>query len=253
MFRPWQRILGGIAACCGALLLAGCEISGTVEVHSDSEVVANLIVTKAEADCLGLTEFAGLVVKGTPDPDGDQLCRANGIVDLAELKDYGVEVSRLGEYLMVDLALPRRIRDMPISIDITFPGPVVTAGDTTASGNQVTLTEGVGVANSGPTRVIAMSHAGPQWWVLGLTAGFVVGVGLTLAFVLVLRRRRLRSRPATPAATVREPDDDAWFAPPSSGAMPPASAEPVPPGRVPGPEQATDHRIWAPPADQGDR
>lgn len=239
MPRPWQRISGGLAAGCLALLLAGCEISGTVDVRSDTEVVADLIVTKAEADCLGLTRFAGLVIKGTPDPNGNQRCRAQGTVDLAELKDYGVDVSGLGEYLMVDLALPRQFRDMPITIDITFPGRVVDAGATTASGNQVTLTEGLGVTDSPRTRVVAMSHPGPQWWVIGLVAGFGVGVCLTLVllFLLLLRRRRLRVRVSGEGA----------------GRPDPVRAPLPPPARPTRPEQAGDHEIWAPPADRGDR
>ena len=162
------------------------------------------------------------MVKRTRFPDGDQAVpHAQGTIDLAELKDYGVEVSQLGEYLVVDLALPRQIRDMPVDIDITFPGVVIDAGATTAAREPVTLTEGAEVASATRTRVVAMSHPGPQWWVLGLAAGFGVGVGLTLVLLLALRRRRLRSR----AAAVASPPTDRDSTRPPSPARAPGQGE----------------------------
>lgn len=78
MNRARLRTLAMIAGLALTMLLAGCEISGTVDVRSETEVVADFTVTHAEADCLGLEDFNGLVVKGSPDPSGGQVCRAQG-------------------------------------------------------------------------------------------------------------------------------------------------------------------------------
>ena len=281
----WQHILRGLAGCGLALVLAGCEITGTVDIRSGTQVGANLLITGAQADCLGLTEFAGLAIKRTPDPDGSQVCRANGTVDLEQLEEFGVTVSQVGEHVMVDLNIPRRVGYVPLEVDITFPGAVLDPGGATAAGNQVKLIQNSGRGSLNTTKVVALSHPGPEWWVIGLSAGFVGGVGLTLALLCLFgHRRRLAAdqgegdvlRPpdeagappppspptggppaatppwSVPSATVRDPDYEALFAPPS--AHEPAWADPAPAtsGEAEGSESGSDHRIWGPPEDRGD-
>jgi hypothetical protein len=131
--------------------------------------------------------------------------------------------------------------------------------------------------------VIALSHAGPEWWVLALAAGFGGGIVVTVLVLLLLRwRRHLRTlqveaeqllpieatapesgaapptnTPATPDADSREPmrdaDYGALFAPPKPG-TPTAQRLPLAPLRPP-PEAIVpaDHEMWAPPEDRGDR
>lgn len=283
--RGWKRILAGLAAGALALLLAGCDITGTVDVRSGKEVVADLTFTNAAVDCLGLNAFAGLTIKGTPDSDGNQLCRAQGTLDLEELRKFGIQVNQLGDYLTVDLAMPSSIGYTPMRIDLRFPGPVTDAGGTTASGNQVRLTTGIGMATTSPTRVVAMAHPGPEWWVIAGVAGFAGGILLTLAVLWALRRARRPAAgdhaadipdaeelppsaqaerasdagaapPAHPAEApepVRDAAYEALFAPPTTeGSAPP---DPRPPAtRAPPPHApAADHSVWAPPHDRPDR
>jgi len=141
-------------------------------VKSGTQAEANLIFTEAQVDCLGLTKYAGLVIKGSPESDGHQTCRAQGTVDLDALKDFGIKLSQTGEYLMLDLAMPEQFGYMPTSVDITFPGAVLDGGGSTVSGNTVQLTELSGAASPGSARLVALSHAGPEWWVMALAAGF---------------------------------------------------------------------------------
>jgi hypothetical protein len=283
MPRPWQRIAACTAAGLLTLLLCGCDVHGTVDVKSATQAEANLIFTEAEVDCLGLTRYAGLVIKGTPESDGHQTCRAQGTIDLDSLKDFGIKLSQTGEYLMLDLAMPEQFGYMPTKVDITFPGKVLDGGGSTVSGNSIQLNELSGAASPGRSRVVALSHAGPEWWVMALIAGFGGGVVLTVLVLLLVRRHRhLRETlqvdadqlpadattpetgvapPTNPAAMpdasfsepMRDADYDALFAPPKPGtvaAVPRQPAEPPPP-----PEATTpaDHEIWAKPEDRGDR
>ncbi len=283
MLGPWQRIAGCTAAALLALLLSGCEVHGTVDVRSGTEAEANLVFAEAEVDCLGLTRYAGLVIKGSPESDGNQTCRAQGTIDLDSLKDFGIQLSQTGEYVTLDLAMPQQYDYMPTKVDITFPGKVLEGGGTTVSGNSVELTQSSIAASPDNSRVVALSHVGPEWWVMALVAGFAGGVALTVAVLLLVRRHRhlsttlqvdaeqLPTDATTPEAAamtppnptvppevgprdpVRDADYEALFAPPEPGtvaaaARPPAQAEPPPEATVP-----ADHEIWAPPEDRGDR
>ena len=297
MLRPWQRIVGCAAATVLALLLSGCEVRGTVDVKSGTEAVADLVFTEAEPDCYGLTRFAGLVVKGIPDSDGDQTCRAQGTLELEALEDFGIQLTQVGEYLIVDLALPERVGYMPLEIDISFPGQVIEDGGLPVSGTGVRLGNATIISDASPARIVALSHPGPEWWVLALVGGLVSGVLFTLAgLLLVHREHRLRTAlnadaadalspadadadaaqapspsdagwaPATGTAEpppfaapadqdgpVPDPDYHAQFAPPPPGAGP-VPVSPPTPSLPPDPAPAeAEHRIWAPPEDQGDR
>ncbi len=280
MSRAWRRGIVALAGLGVATLLAGCEITGTVDVRSETEVVADLTITHAEADCLGLEDFQGLVIKGTPDASGNQICRARGTLDLAAFEDIGVKVSRVGEYLVLDLEVPQQLGYAPLDLKVSFPGQVVEQGGGRAFGNQVTLTAGTGLTTSGRTRVVALAHPGPEWWVVGLAAGLVSGIALTMAW-LWLRRRRGRQPaagqaavpslpdggaqpvgtsspiPERPAAEVtnpnpaRDPAYDASFAPPPGHQAAPLEPDPTSlPATVTLPQPATEHLVWAPPEEQ---
>ncbi len=281
MLHPWQRMLGCTAAALLALLLSGCEVHGTVDVTSGKQAEANLVFTDAEVDCLGLTRYAGLVIKGSPESDGNQTCRAQGTIDTAALKDFGIELSQVGEYITVDLALPQQFGYMPTQVDINFPGRVLEDGGMAVTGTSVRLGDSSGIATLSPVKVVALSHTGPEWWVLALVGGFAGGIALTAGvLLLVRRRRRLRTlhtdadplepdaAPATavpppvgaavapnanPVEPVRDQDYDAMFAPPIPGQSPAVVRAPAPAPAPPPEAAAADHRIWAPPEDQGDR
>jgi hypothetical protein len=278
MLRPWQRIVCCAAAALSGLLLSGCEVHGTVDVKSGTVAEANLVFTEAEVDCLGLTRYAGLVIKGSPESDGNQTCRAQGTIDTSALKDFGIELSQAGEYVIVDLALPQQFGYMPTQVDISFPGGVVQDGGLKVTGTTVRLGDASGLATLTPVKVVALAHPGPEWWVMALFGGLLTGVALTAGLLLLLRRRhRLRTTlhadtepspdpdatdaPGAPPATVtpdpepvdavRDADYHALFAPPPPGTT--AAAGPAPERAAPQPPAtaAADHRIWAPPDDSG--
>jgi len=267
MLRPIQRIVACTGAALLALLLSGCEVHGTVDVKSGTEAEANLIFTQAEVDCLGLTKYGGLVIKGTPASDGNQTCRAQGTIDLTSLQHFGIQLSQTGELLMVDLAIPELIGHMPIQVDISFPGKVLQGGGLVVSGNNVRLATPERMSGFSRARVVALSHPGPEWWIMSLLGGVVAGITITLTGVLLLRRwRRARTdfhgdvaeasvhpdalvpdavvptaiapqpHPATPAGrarSVRDPDYGALFAPPVNEV--PAVPAPALDGPVTGP------------------
>ena len=258
MGRPWQRMVGCTAAVVLALLVSGCEVRGTVEVKSGTEAVADLVFTESEADCLGLTKFAGLIIKGVPESDGHQTCRAQGTIDLEALKELGITLTQTGEYVIVDLALPQRVGSMPLEIDISFPGVVVEDAGMPVTGNSVRLGNATGISDFSPARFVALSHPGPQWWVIGLSSGFAGGVGLTLVLLWLFgRRRRLAARPLSPvppepSTTVRDPEYEALFAPPSADEPARVPLSPAPSGKAGEAEPGADHRVWGPPGDRGD-
>lgn len=190
MPRPWQRIVVCAAAALAMLLVSGCEVHGTVDVTSATRAEADLVFTEAEVDCLGLTEYAGLVITGSSDSDGNQTCTARGTLDLTSLEDFGIRLSQTGEYLMLDLAMQQRFAYMPVQVDITFPGAVLDGGGFTADGRGVHLGSLSLATSPDRSRVVALSHRGPQWWVIALAGGLLGGVVLTLAFLFGLRWRR---------------------------------------------------------------
>jgi hypothetical protein len=160
---------------------------------------------------------------------------------------------------------------------------VLDGGGSTVSGTSIQLNELVEVANPGGTRVIALSHAGPEWWVLALVAGFGGGVVLTVVVLLLVRRHRHlqatlqvdaeqlptdatapetgtappTNLPATPDKAPREPVRDAayeaLFAPPRPGTVTAQTRPPAEPPPPPEPTAPADHEIWAPPEYRGDR
>ncbi|MCC6495500.1 MAG: hypothetical protein IT193_04495 [Propionibacteriaceae bacterium] len=236
MNHAWQRSLGTLAGIALALLLAGCEITGTVDVRSETEVVADFTITHAEADCLGLEEFRGLVVRGTPDSSGNQVCRAQGTIDLNAFEDVGLGLSRVGEFLVLDLAVPEQLGYTPLDVTVTFPGQVIEAGGGRAAGNRVTLEPGTGITSAGGTRVVALAHPGPEWWVLGVLAGLVSGAALTLAGFWFWRRRQAQRPSATvPAPPEAQPEGarPADRAPAGAPAVPDQPVQSVPDRFVP--------------------
>ena len=284
MLRPWQRVFACTAAALLALLVSGCEVRGTVDVKSATEAEVNLVFTRSEVDCIGLTRYAGLVIKGSPESDGNQTCRAQGTIDMAALKDFGIVLSQAGEYVTVDLALPQQFGNMPTQVDIGFPGRVVEDGGLPVSGTSVRLGDASGIATFSPVKVVALSHPGPDWWVIALAGGLVAGSGLTGVLILLWGRgRRLRSSlhldaepapdpdasaPATdapgpqratvppdgqPVAAMRDARYEALFAPPAAGTEAVAVRAPEPAAPSPPAPVAAEHRIWAPPEDRGDR
>ncbi len=228
MNHAWRRSLGTLAGVALALLLAGCEITGTVDVRSETEVVADFTITHAEADCLGLEEFRGLVVRGTPDSSGNQVCRAQGTIDLNAFEDVGLGLSRVGEFLVLDLAVPEQLGYAPIDVTVIFPGQVIEAGGGRAAGNRVTLEPGTGITSAGGTRVVALAHPGPEWWVLGVLAGLVCGAALTLAGFWFWRRRRAQRPPATGSAPPEVPPEGGQPVDGDPAPAPAGSDQPVP-------------------------
>ncbi len=257
MSRPWQRIAGCAAAALLTLLMCGCEVRGTVDVKSGTQAEANLIFTDAQVDCLGLTRYAGLVIKGSPESDGHQTCRAQGTIELDALKDFGITLSQTGEILLVDLAMPEQFGYMPIEVDITFPGTVLDAGGSTITGNSFALNERSGAASPDSLRLIALSHPGPEWWVLALLAGFGGGVAAAVAVLLLLRWGRHLHTLQPDAGQLHagqlhagQPHPDQLH--PDQLSIPEATT-PEPRMTTPSKATVTDHTIWAPPGDLGDR
>jgi len=138
---------------------------------------------------------------------------------------------------------------------ITFPGQVVDGGGGKTDYNRVHFERGWGLGAMGKTRIVALNHAGPPWWVLAAGGGALVGALLTLALVLLPRRRpQAHGTDEAPglapmvdgSGVAEDGDQSAFWA--SEGADHPSQPVAVPIAHLPGPlAEPVDHSMWAPP------
>lgn len=132
-----------------------------------------------------------------------------------------MKVTRVGEYLVLDMAIQGQFYDLPLELTAIFPGQVVDPGPGKVSANKVTFVKGLGLPTLGGATVVAFAHPGPPLWVTGAISGLALGVLLTLLGVFIRRRRR-RTRSATAASATFEAKT------PSEGAHVPSATPATP-------------------------
>nr|WP_300142948.1 hypothetical protein [Propionicimonas sp.] len=270
MFRSGARIALASMAVPLALLLAGCDTTGTIEVRSPTELGIDLTLTdypRGNCNNVGSTDTEITVERGI-DASGKRYCRMHGTLKTESV--YGVQILPVGDYYVVSLDLGENTEDPgTVDITLTLPGTVLASSSGTISGNTVRLT------GQEPLRedFELVARAGPEtpWVPIAGGAGLALGV----AGALLVRRRRGRTAaapvpptepdqgappdapPAQPHAEGTAADDWSderprpatdptfWSRPPvPENPAPAAAAEDDPPGSRP----PVDHSIWGPPA-----
>lgn len=98
------RRLAACLAAVFAMLLAGCDVSGHIELRSRDQVVVDLVVTQDSDDAgcaLGALNMGGrLTVVQRLDVNGVRTCHVQGTVHPEQLRPY-LHVSHVGEYVTV--------------------------------------------------------------------------------------------------------------------------------------------------------
>lgn len=196
--RSRALAVAGVAAL--ALALAGCDVSGTVDVGADATTVDLAFLTRSGPNCL--VAPAPLVFErvGTTD-DGALICHLTGTVpDDAEdararffLDRYTLDHDGTLIVTLPPSAFSGGGTESLTGIDVTvgFPGPVRLAGEAAPpAGRVVHLTDAAAVRTQGVTLVADRNAAWTPvltWTVGGLAAGIAAGL------LAGARRRRGRT------------------------------------------------------------
>lgn len=259
-----------------SLLLGGCRMSGTIDVRSAEQLVVDVTFVDPlfEQEVCSAGYWGNLPEELTgdfSDAGGENSCRISGTVHPEKLRQY-LDLSQVGEYVSLHINPLNVAPDgeptggspyysllySDLDLTVTFPGRVVSAtGD--IDGTRVHFRDPAQFVRAYGLQATALSHAGPEWSVLGPLGGVAVGVIATLLWHLGRRRRaaslRLASQQDAEHEAVAEPSDELMIAqsperapeppddPDPSGR--PASTQPNDPpatttGRRSGPSQ------WAP-------
>ncbi|MGC3992904.1 MAG: hypothetical protein QM779_02035 [Propionicimonas sp.] len=246
MFRTRGRPAMAVLAAAAALLLTGCDTSGSIEVVSADELKVDLVFT--DLDATGCTPVDNSTVHVTATPvsaDGTVSCHVQGSVQLSALED-AMRFTTIGDYTVltsdfsgIDTA------DSNLDLEVIVPGEVVAATRGVVSHNSVHYTGSLATLAQDPLTIVSTTRQQPPP-ALFAGGGALLGVALTL-FVLALRRRATATSGGeadAPSEPVVEPvEGQPSDAADGLGADPDEQAgEPSPP---------PDHSIWAPPEDEG--
>ena len=272
----WRRVLAAFGVAAAAVLLAGCDTAGRIEVVSVDEVSVDLTFT--DVDPVGCTQIENstmhLSAVASTDSSGRNTCRVQGAVELAALT--GVRVTSAGDYEVLSGTLGQRGSEAgELDLTVVMPGAVVASSHGTTSGDAVHFVGPLASLLGESFVVVSSQRQEPPWPLVGLI-GFSAGVVVVLGW-LRLRRggrpspaslpleadepggapaREGDPEPTTEHATelgpVAEPGtleaDHSWLA------VPPADLTPTRPGPEPAPfEERPDHSVWAPPEERHDR
>lgn len=255
MRSGWQRVVAVVGLALSALLLAGCDVSGTIDLQADDALAVDVVVS---GDGFGEgcpDAIDSLAVTTEPGTDGATTCRITGTLPIAQLSQV-MTVKDVGEYTVITVTLQPDDLAFPDPVDLTlrFPGEVLASSGGQVDGNRVRISR---TADLRGLEIVALNRPGPPdrviWGLVGVGVG-ALGVG---AFWVARRRTRLAadSAAAHPDLSAADVDPPQAAAPPAAALAPelfvPGSPAPVPPAD-PSPDAAdttqTDHSIWAPPA-----
>ncbi|MEZ5088330.1 MAG: hypothetical protein R2719_00650 [Micropruina sp.] len=212
------RRLAACLAAVFAMLLAGCDVSGHIELRSRDQVVVDLVVTQDSDDAgcaLGALNMGGrLTVVQRLDVNGVRTCHVQGTVHPEQLRPY-LHVSHVGEYVTVSFNPFSRAPDSSqdreqwfgvLDVTVQAPGTVLaTTGE--ADGTRARFRDSKQLNRPYGLTVEALDHPGPAWAVAGPIAGFLGGAATGVALLIGRRRRTAAARPAEPTTdATTEPD-----------------------------------------------
>lgn len=248
MHSRWRRAAAAICVALLGLVLAGCDVSGTVVAQSDETLTVDLVVSASD---LGVSQdgspcpaqINALTVTPQPTATGAEGCRITGTVRASEYTP-AVSVTTVGEYhvLRLNLQSEDAIPAGEVDVTVRFPGDVLQASGGQVEGNSVRITK---IRDLTGLSVIALNRPGPPDRVIWGVAGAVGTLLVVGALWLVLRRRQ--PAPVVPAAGPTESDLQHGGEP----AIAPTSPEPIAPepaSAAPAVDPSVhDHSLWAPP------
>lgn len=224
------RRLAACLAAVFAMLLAGCDVSGHIELRSRDQVVVDLVVTQDSDDAgcaLGALNMGGrLTVVQRLDVNGVRTCHVQGTVHPEQLRPY-LHVSHVGEYVTVSFNPFSRAPDSSqdreqwfgvLDVTVQAPGTVLaTTGE--ADGTRARFRDSKQLNRPYGLTVEALDHPGPAWAVAGPIAGFLGGAATVVALVLWRRRRTAAARPSP--RPMRQPNLTSVPGPQVAGTTPP--------------------------------
>ena len=271
---------GLLLATCALLTLSGCAVVGTVDVRSVDQVAIDLTVTGNESylplcEPTGWPADAQLIFEEHLNEVGDRTCHVTGVTHPEIIRQY-LGLTHVGEYFAIEanpLSMAPRSPvpigsiwsdpDTRLDVAISFPGRVLSTTGT-ADGTTARFTDAQQFVRPYGLRVVALDHPGPEWTVLGPIVGLLAGLGVSVTWWHVSRRRRradptASGEPASPLPAPRRarslPDDTLSAA---GADLDPASVAPVlavGPGSEPkrsnthsAEPSASDDARWAPPS-----
>ncbi len=197
-----RRLVATLGVGAAALALAGCEVSGTVDVGTDATVIDLTFVTRSGPNCVAAPTDLVLERVGTT-ADGAPICRLTGT-----LRDDSVDARArhfLDRYTVTErgtlfVTVPASVFsaggvESLTAIDLTVrtPGAVRIAGEgARVTGTGVVVFDARAVRAQGLTLVAGRRPGVPP--ALAWAAGGLV-VGLTLALAGLALRSRAHGRP----------------------------------------------------------
>jgi len=228
-----RRLLTIVIGLVAAVLLTGCDVTGTVKVRSDDMVDLDLRVALDRGDVCDWSGLADAVQTSEQrGRRGARVCVIRGTIPKERLRRWNVAIAHSGEHIDVTFN-PLGLVDGEGPVDdigvdlvdvvVEFPGQVVDS-NATVSGNTVEVTGVPRLTSSPALRAVALDHPGPPLFLLLPAAAFALG-GLAVGLLV----RNARNREATAAVvgqqatSVHRPEQQAGAA--GSAGL----AEPVPP------------------------
>lgn len=225
-----RRACAAVAALAAPALLAGCTLTGSVEVHSPNYVEVDLTWTPPPSAALVRTGVEGCLLDSTTvttldftrqvDVDGSSVCRVVGHARLADLQRWFGVAREVDGRAQVEFFPAGRVPDAVaeyelrhfegLDVTVSFPGQVAEHLGGTVQGNTVRFADigefvaNRGLAASGPARVAEPPPARRPGWeqaaalgLAGVAAGFLAGWWLG----------RRASRPVAAPAAPEPPEE----------------------------------------------
>lgn len=260
MHRGWRRAAAAVGVALCGVLLAGCDVKGTVVVQADDKLTVDLTLSEANTTCpVSLSPLTLVITPVQPDPvnPGPTVrCRVTGTVTPAQL-DRMVSLTTVREYKAAKLVLSSEdIAVDTADVIVRLPGEVLASSAGEIQGDSVRIVEAGDLEG---LTIVALNRPGPSdrviWGAAGAAAG-VAGTLLVLGVVWFLRQSRRRPAVADPTdAPAADIDDPEASDDPTAAESAPEWAAPQPPEPASDPAAsapAHDHSIWAPPEDNGE-
>jgi len=193
-----------------AVLLTGCDVTGTARIRSDDMVDVDLRVALDRGD---VCDWAGLADAVQTSEQrgrrGARVCVIRGTIPKERLRRWNVAIAHSGEHIDVTFN-PLGLVDGEGPVDdigvelvdvvVEFPGQVVDS-NANVSGNTVEVTGVPRLTSSPGLRAVALDHPGPPFFLLLPAVAFTLGgvvVGLMLRNA---RNREVSAAAAAPPAT----------------------------------------------------
>lgn len=256
-----RRCLAVLAA---VLLLAGCDLSGSLNVRAPDQLDVDLTVRYVfserypPCDQTAWNGHVPLTFTLTGD-DMTLVCHITGTVDPEALRDY-LAVVHVGELYRLSFNPLSQAAgtEVPIGayygvfdrmdVMVTFPGQVLTSTGS-MKGNSTRFTDPTQANQPYGLHATALDHAGPAWWLLAALGGLLTGLGLAAGWGWFRGRTPRADQPEDQSGDEPAADDHAGDRLAADDRVTEEGARADRDGRATGPgsgSKAVDPSRWAP-------